>query len=107
LLESICHNLQPQIINKLLEPALQKLRDADATGYTSLLACAEVFIDTEFNIAKTALILQVHRNTVLSRLSRLAQITSINPMQGFQEAFLVKLIAIYKNITEGTIQSSK
>lgn len=107
LLESICHNLQPQIVNKLLEPALQKLREADPSGYTSLLDCAEVFMDTEFNIAKTAQILQVHRNTVLSRLNRLAQITSINPMQGFQEAFLVKLIAIYRNITGGTIQSSK
>ena len=100
LFEHICYHLQPQISNKLIEPALKKLQAYDEQGFLDILSCAEAYVDTNLNITATAERLQVHRNTVTTRLEKLKHLTSLDPIARFQDAFLVKLLAIFRRSVE-------
>ena len=100
LFEHISYHLQPQISNKLIEPALKKLQAYDDQGFLDILSCAEAYVDTNLNITATAERLQVHRNTVTTRLEKLKHLTNLDPIARFQDAFLVKLLAIYRRSVE-------
>ncbi len=100
LFEHICYHLQPQISNKLIEPALKKLQAYDEQGFLDILTCAEAYVDTNLTITATAELLQVHRNTVTTRLEKLKHLTNLDPVARFQDAFLVKLLAIYRRSVE-------
>lgn len=95
LFESICHSLQPQIVNKLLEPFLQKLYRRDGTLPDKLIDCCESFVDHCMNLSKTSAATQQHRNTITTRLKKLQALTGLNPANSFQDAFLIKMLAIY------------
>ncbi|MFA5448027.1 MAG: helix-turn-helix domain-containing protein, partial [Sphaerochaeta sp.] len=104
LFETICLHLQPQFINKLLEPALKLLQKDAQRDYQQLLECAETYVDTSSNIAQTARLLRVHRNTVTTRLQRFHQITNFDSSQSFSNAFLIKLLAVYQRLTDASPQ---
>lgn len=105
LFEHISYHLQPQISNKLIEPALKKLQAYDEQGFLDILSCAETYVDTNLNITATAERLKVHRNTVTTRLEKLKNLTNLDPIARFQDAFLVKLLAIYRRSVEVHIET--
>lgn len=95
LFESICRSLQPQVVNKLLEPSLQKLYRHDGTLPDELIDCCESFVDHCMSFSRTSTAIQQHRNTISTRLKKLQALTGLDPTSNFQDAFLVKMLAIY------------
>ncbi|AGP30426.1 helix-turn-helix domain-containing protein [Corynebacterium terpenotabidum] len=53
---------------------LTPLTDYDARHRSDLLRTAEVYFDTDGNVARTATLLAVHRNTVRQRLDRIGEL---------------------------------
>lgn len=95
LFETVCYSLQPQIVNKLLEPLFQKLYRRDGSLREELLDCCEAFVDNCMSFSKTSAAMQQHRNTISARLSKLKDLTGLDPANNFNDAFLVKMLAVY------------
>lgn len=100
LFETVCRSLQPQIVNKLLNPSLQKLYRRDGTFQKELIGCCEAFVDHCMNLSKTSEDTQQHRNTISARLKKLQSLTGLDPTSNFKDAFLVKMLAIYAKQAE-------
>lgn len=103
LFENVCHFLHPQIINKILYPVMNKLMRKDGTVMSELIDCAEVYVDNCMNFTATSEITHLHRNTISSRLEKLKSLTGLSPAESFQDAFIVKMLAVYiryKNTTD-------
>lgn len=101
LFESVCRHLQPQVINKMLEPALQKLRRRDGTLPMELILCCEAFADSCMSLSETSARTQLHRNTIRARLEKLNILTGLDPAANFKDAFLVKMLAVYTRQRRG------
>jgi len=95
LFDNVYHHLNPQIVNKLINPTLEKLKKKDGTVRIELITCAEVFVDTCMNIAATSKISFLHRNTITTRMEKLKELTGLDPSCRFKDAFLIKILAVY------------
>lgn len=94
LFESVCRHLQPQVVNKMLQPALHKLRRRDGELPMELILCCEAFVDSCMSLSRTAAHTQLHRNTISARLDKLRLLTGLDPAASFRDAFLVKMLAV-------------
>jgi carbohydrate diacid regulator len=95
LFDNICHYLYPQIVSKMVEPALAKLTKKDGTLQREVIFCAEAFVDNTMSFSRTAKNSFMHRNTISSRLERLKNLTTLDPANSFRDAFIVKILATY------------
>ena len=95
LFENVCHFLHPQIINKILYPIMNKLLRRDGKIMTELIDCAEAYVDNCMNYSATSEITHLHRNTINTRLEKLKALTGLSPATSFQDAFVVKMLAVY------------
>lgn len=95
LFDNVCYFIHPQITNKILLPTLNKLMRKDGSIMTELIDCAEVFVNNCMNYSITSEIAHLHRNTISSRLDKLETLTGLTPANNFQDAFIVKMLAVY------------
>ncbi|WP_169312594.1 PucR family transcriptional regulator [Leadbettera azotonutricia] len=95
LFDNICHYLYPQIVNKLIEPAISKLTKKDGSIQQDLISCAEAFVDNCMSFSRTAQNTMLHRNTINSRLAKLTSLTGLDPAHSFRDAFIIKMLATY------------
>jgi sugar diacid utilization regulator len=64
---------------RLLEATLQPLTDYDRDHGAQLLATLQAYVDTHFNLTRSAEILNVHANTVVYRLRRIRELSGRDP----------------------------
>lgn len=64
---------------RLLADALVPLREYDDSHNTELVATLKAYLETSFNLTKTAETLCVHPNTIVYRLRRIKEITGRDP----------------------------
>lgn len=95
LLDCVSLHLPPQIENKYLIPAMEKLTGADGELSHELIGNAEAFVNSCLSLTLTAQQTGTHRNTIKNRLQRFTQLTGLNPLMRFQDAFLIKMLALY------------
>ena len=95
LFDNVHHHLNRQIINKLLNPTLEKLKKKDGTVRTDLLFCAEIFVDNCMNISATSKKCFLHRNTINMRLEKLKELTGLDPAGSFRDAFIIKMLSVH------------
>lgn len=95
LFDNVCHFLHPQITNKLLLPTLNKLIRKDGAIMIDLIECAEVYVDQCMNFSITSEKTHLHRNTISSKLDKLESLTGLSPANNFQDAFIIKMLAVY------------
>ena len=100
--DNVCHYLQPQIVNKIILPAIAKLTREDKNIQTEIIDCAEAFVDNCMNISQTSSNLFLHRNTTHTRLEKLKEKTGLDPANNFADAFVVKMLATYIKLNEPT-----
>ncbi|MCW2690514.1 MAG: hypothetical protein JWR37_5404 [Mycobacterium sp.] len=63
----------------ILAETLRPLTDYDQEHGTELLATLQAYVDTHFNLTKSAAILTVHPNTVVYRLRRIRELSGRDP----------------------------
>jgi len=98
ILEDTFHYLDSHIINRLILTNLNKIIDMDS-NFESFISLMDTFVDCNFNIATTSKITNLHRNTIKNKLEKLKLYTELDPLNSFEDAFLLKMIAIhYKQI---------
>jgi carbohydrate diacid regulator len=95
LFDNVCHYLYPQIISKMIEPAVAKLKRKNGTLPPEIVSCAESFVDNCMSFSQTAKNHRIHRNTITSRLEKLKDLTGLDPANSFRDAFIVKMLATY------------
>lgn len=100
LLDCVSLHLPPQIENKYLIPAIEKLTGADGELSHELIDNAEAFVNSCLSLTLTAQQTGIHRNTIKNRLQRFTQLTGLNPLMRFQDAFLIKMLALYIRRTQ-------
>ncbi|MBQ6427066.1 MAG: helix-turn-helix domain-containing protein [Clostridia bacterium] len=100
LFENVYLRLHPQIIHKLIRPAIEKMRSDDRLQYQSLIETAEAFISSGFRLSETAERTGLHRNTISTRLEKLRILTGLDVTSGFDDAFLLKMLAVYLRLSE-------
>jgi carbohydrate diacid regulator len=94
LFDHVCHYLNPQIMNKLIEPALAKLTKPNGSLREEVITCAEAVIDDCMSLSRTSQRRGWHRNTISSRLERLKLLTGLDPLRNFSDAFIIKMLAV-------------
>ncbi|MGD1823482.1 MAG: PucR family transcriptional regulator [Pleomorphochaeta sp.] len=94
LIEDTFNYLDSHIINRLIITNLNKIKEMD-NDYDSFINLIETFVDCNFNIAKTSLLTNLHRNTIKNKLEKLKNFTELDPLNNFSDAFLIKMIAIF------------
>jgi carbohydrate diacid regulator len=95
LFDNVCHYLYPQIVSKMIEPAISKLYKKDGSLPGELISCAEAFVDNCMSISLTAKNHRTHRNTISTRLEKFKILTGLDPVNSFKDAFIVKMLATY------------
>lgn len=95
LFESVCRHLHPQVVNKMIEPAMDKLRDRKGELPAAVLESCEAYIDCCMNLSDTSARTHIHRNTINQRIEKLKSLTGLDPRTNFNDAFLVKMICVY------------
>jgi carbohydrate diacid regulator len=95
LFDRIYHDLSPQIVKKMIEPAVEKLSKKDGSLQRDLIACAEAFVDNCMSISQTAQNHAIHRNTLSARLEKIKALTGLDPANNFRDAFIIKMLASY------------
>jgi len=95
LFDNVCHYLYPQIIRKMIEPAIAKLGKKDGSLPGELISCAESFVDNCMSLAKTAKNHRTHRNTISARFEKLKMLTGLDPANSFRDAFVIKMLSTY------------
>ena len=93
--ENVCETLHPQVVNKTLLLYLNKLMSDNEIQIDDMLHLAEEYVNNCMHISLTAQRLFMHRNTVNAKLERFKKITGLDPAKNFQDALLVKMLAIY------------
>lgn len=97
LFEDICLRLHPQIVNKQILPLIEKLGGKDNLDHT-LIDTMEVYVDLGMRLAETSQKTGLHRNTISKRLMKFIEKTGLDPSTGLNNAFLVKMLAVYLRI---------
>lgn len=95
LFDNVCRYLHPQVINKLIKPLIEKLIKKDGSLHVELIECAECFTDSCMNFSIAAQTGKTHRNTIKSRLEKLHELTGLDLINNFTDAFIAKMLAVY------------
>ena len=98
LFENVCLNLHPQIIHKRLLPILEKTISGVSPD-TSLIETAEAYVDSGLRLGDTAERTGLHRNTISARIEKLRSLTGLNISKSFEDAFLLKMLAVYLRLS--------
>lgn len=72
-----------------LEELREKINIKIGTDLHTTIKC---LLDNNLNIAHTAKVLYIHRNTLLFRLEKLKQVTGLDPCHSINHAFLCKML---------------
>ena len=91
--ESSYQKLSPQIINKILDPALDALRRKDGVLPYEMIESCQAFVNSCMNLSLASERTHVHRNTISVRLEKLKNLTGLDPAENIKDAFLVKMLA--------------
>lgn len=75
-----------------IAPRVQALLDQNPETVQSLIQCFEAYIDNGLNVATTAEVVYMHRNTVKKKLEKLYQLTGYDPAGDFRDLLMNKLI---------------
>ena len=95
LLDCVSLHLLPQIKNKYMIPAAEKLKQRNGQIQLSLLETVEAFVDNGLSLTATTVQTSLHRNTVNTRLKHFTDLTGFHPADSFRDAFLTKMLALY------------
>lgn len=99
----ICQDINPQIEAKILRPLLRALENNSGELQIELLQCAETLVDSCMSYSVASQKLQLHRNTIHTRMERFCEDTGLDPLHNFYDAVAVKLAAIfYRQVTYNT-----
>ena len=75
-----------------IAPRVQTLLRQNPETVQSLIQCFEAYVDNGLNIATTAEVVYMHRNTVKKKLDKLYQLTGYDPAGDFHDLLMNKLI---------------
>ena len=92
--ESSYQKLSSQIINKIIDPALDALRRKDGLLPFDMIDSCQAFVDACMNLSLASERTHVHRNTISVRLEKLKNLTGLDPANDIKDALLVKMLAI-------------
>lgn len=95
LFEHVCKNINPQIVNKIIQSNITHLGEGESEFPTELIQTAEAYVDNCMHLSRTSEAIFLHRNTISKQLSKLKDKTGLDPNNSFRDAFLVKIIAAY------------
>lgn len=70
--------MKDHVFTDVSHPALAALRSYDSEHKSEMYHTLEIFLEYERNYTKTAQILNIHRSTLIYRLERIIEITSLN-----------------------------
>ena len=97
MLDLISKDVHPQIEAKVLLPILRALENSEGELQWDLLKCAETMVDCCMSYSAAAQKLQLHRNTLHTRMERFCALTGLDPLHNFYDAVAVKMAAILWN----------
>ena len=97
--DHVCHNIDPQIVNKIILPAINALNFGDKAFPIDIIDTANAFVDNCLSLSSTSAATFQHRNTIRNRLEKLKEKTSLDPASNFSDAFIVKMIWTYMVLT--------
>jgi len=69
------------------------------SSYPDLLKSLSVYFENDISLSKTAKKLKIHRNTLVYRLEKIAEITDLDPRQ-FNDAFQLQMILLLNKFGE-------
>ncbi len=101
LFDHVCHFIDPQIVNKIILPALEALKNGETALPVEIIGTANAFVDNCMSFSRTAAATFQHRNTIGNRLDKLRQKTGLDPAKSFHDAFIVKMIWTYLTLSAG------
>lgn len=77
--DSLIRSIEDQdFVIACIHPALRKLKNYDQENHTQLLSTLKAFLQCERSWVRTAEELEIHRNTVISRLNKISEILSLD-----------------------------
>ena len=82
--------------DRILDSTLRPLLDYDAAKQAELVSTLRAYIDSGFNLTRSAEVLQVHPNTVVYRLRRIRELSGRDP----QDANDLLLLFLGLKLTE-------
>jgi carbohydrate diacid regulator len=97
LLETVEEAIRDTRIARLIDSFLEKINDSDKTessGESGLLQVAEAYVDSCMSFAETAKRLNIHRNTVTTKLDKLRELSGLDPAVSMPDAFIIKMAAV-------------
>ena len=77
-LECICSMIRTKVPGVLKHPALLQLKKYDEANDAQLLNTLSIYLRNNCNMARTARILNLHRNSLLYRLNQIKELTDID-----------------------------
>lgn len=95
LFEHVCKDINPQIVNKIIQSSIVRLREDEHEFPMELIKTAEAYVDSCMRLSCTSSAIFLHRNTISKQLAKLKAKTGLDPRENFSDAFLVKIIAVY------------
>lgn len=77
--DSLIHSIEDQnFVIACIHPALRKLKNYDQENHTQLLPTLKAFLQCERSWVRTAEELELHRNTVIARLSKISELLCLD-----------------------------
>ncbi|WP_394524317.1 helix-turn-helix domain-containing protein [Lacrimispora sp. JR3] len=77
--DSLIHSIEDQnFVIACIHPALRKLKNYDQENHTQLLPTLKVFLQCERSWVRTAEELELHRNTIISRMSKISELLCLD-----------------------------
>ena len=101
LYSSICTLIPDKYMVTVIRPKVEKLQRQNPEMIDGLIMCFNGYVNNGFKITTTAMDEYMHRNTVKKRLEKLHQLTGFDPMGGFNDIFLTKVIIQLYQISKG------
>ena len=95
--DNVFLSLNPMIKNKIISPLINKLKKRDGTIMIDLLDTANYFVDNCMNLTKTSYEAKLHRNTITARMEKLKELTGLDPLNKFTDAFIIKQLVAFNN----------
>jgi hypothetical protein len=95
MLDIICRNLHPQILNKIILPFREKLIDSANKFRIDLLSCGEAFIDNCMDYSRASKSIFMHRNTLKVKMQKLKDLSGLDPANDFSHAIIIKLLSVF------------
>ena len=100
LFESVCLQLHEQVVHKMIEPAVEKLKQQKTKLPASMIESCEAYVDSCMNLSDASAKTFTHRNTINQRIDRMKALTGLDPRSSFKDAFLIKMICTYLRLND-------